>query len=314
MFLLEPVYKDYLWGGTALRERYGKGKGLPLVAESWELSTHPDGLTRLAGTGETLREAVGEDLPILVKLIDAHKPLSVQVHPDDAYAARTAGERGKTELWYVVAAEKDAYLYLGLKRPATKEELEAAIRENRVEELLNKVPVHAGESWYIPAGTLHAIGPGCLIYEVQESSNLTYRVYDYGRLDAQGRPRALHIADALAVATLAPVSTTPPGAEEGPRQGPVHSRTVVRCPYFSLWELRLDGESHLAAPREGFLHLLCLEGRCTLCQGKERLTLAAGGGAFLRSGEAAALAGKAVLLAVAPGQGGEAQEFSPMLR
>lgn len=310
MFLLEPVYKDYLWGGTALRERYGKGLDLPLVAESWELSTHPDGLTRLAGTGETLRDKVGTDLPILVKLIDAHKPLSVQVHPDDAYAARTAGERGKTELWYVVAAEEGAYLYLGFKGPVTKEELESAIRENRVEELLDKVPVHAGESWFIPAGMLHAIGPGCLIYEVQESSNLTYRVYDYGRRDAQGRPRPLHIADALAVATLAPVSTTPPGAEEAKRQGAVTSRTVVRCPYFSLWDLQLDGQSRLSAPQEGFLHLLCLEGSCTLSQESERLTLKAGGGAYLPAGEGAALEGQATLLAVAPGEG----EFSPLPR
>ena len=174
MFLLEPVYKDYLWGGTALWERFGKGAGLPVVAESWELSTHPDGLTLLAGSGRTLRDALGEDLPILVKLIDAHKPLSVQVHPDDAYALRAAGERGKTELWHVLAAEKDAYLYLGLKRPVTKAELERAIGENTVEELLNKVPVHAGESYYI-----------CLLYT---SAFYTCRPPGCGRAEAHTPP------------------------------------------------------------------------------------------------------------------------------
>ena len=302
MFLLEPVYKDYLWGGTALWERFGKGAGLPVVAESWELSTHPDGLTLLAGSGRTLRDALGEDLPILVKLIDAHKPLSVQVHPDDAYALRAAGERGKTELWHVLAAEKDAYLYLGLKRPVTKAELERAIGENTVEELLNKVPVHAGESYYIPAGMLHAIGPGCLIYEVQESSNLTYRVYDYGRVDAQGRPRELHIADALAVAALAPVSTTPPGAGEAREQGGLRRRAIVRCPYFSLWELHLAGQARVSASAGGFCHLLCTEGACSAFQGGESLGLAAGTGLFLTAGEEIALEGEAVLLAVSPGK------------
>lgn len=301
MFLLEPVYKDYLWGGAALRERFGKGEGLPVVAESWELSTHPDGLTKLAGSGRTLRDAAGGDLPILVKLIDAHKPLSVQVHPDDEYARRTAGERGKTELWHVLAAEEDAYLYLGLKRAVTKTELEDAIRGNTVETLLDRVPVHAGESYYIPAGMLHAIGPGCLIYEVQESSNLTYRVYDYGRVDAQGRPRALHIADALAVATLSPVSTTPPEAGDVRTWDGLSCRTIVRCPYFSLWELRLSGRARFTAPSDGFCHLLCVEGAAAAAQAEETLSLPAGAGLFLPAGAEISLEGEAVLLAVSPG-------------
>ena len=301
MYLLEPVYKDYLWGGTALQERYGKGAGMPVVAESWELSTHPDGLTRLAGDGRTLREVLGGELPILVKLIDAQKPLSVQVHPDDDYAMRTAGQRGKTELWYVVDAAEGAYLYLGLKRPVTREELERAIGDNTVEALLNRVPVHAGESYYIPAGMLHAIGPGCLIYEVQESSNLTYRVYDYGRVDAQGKPRALHIADALAVAALSPVPTTPPGAGAAESCGGARRRTVVCCPYFFLREVRLSGQAVLQAPADSFCHLLCTEGSAAAVQGGTRLSLPAGAGLFLMPRECASLEGEAVLLEVFPG-------------
>lgn len=305
MFLLESVCKDYLWGGTALRDRFGKGADLPVVAESWELSTHPDGLTRLAGDGRTLREAVGGDLPILVKLIDAQKPLSVQVHPDDEYAMRAAGQRGKTELWHVLDAAPGAFLYLGLKRPVTRPELERAIGDGTVEALLNKVPVHPGESYYIPAGTLHAIGPGCLIYEVQESSNLTYRVYDYGRLDARGKPRPLHIADALAVAALSPVSTEPPGAGGEERREGLTLRTVVRCPYFSLRTLRLDGRAPFSAPADSFCHILCAEGSCTAAGEGARLSLPAGAGLFLSPGEAISLEGRGLLLAVSPGSGGQ---------
>lgn len=301
MQLLEPVCKDYLWGGTTLRDRYGKGPGQSIVAESWELSTHPAGLTTIAGSGQPLREALGADLPILVKLIDAQKPLSVQVHPDDAYAARTAGERGKTELWHVLDAGPDAYLYLGLKRPVTRAELERAIGDNTVEQLLNRVAVHAGESHYIPAGMLHAIGPGCLIYEVQESSNLTYRVYDYGRRDANGNPRPLHIADALAVAALSPVSTAPPGAGEARTEGGLTRRAIVRCPYFSLWELKLAGQSGFAAPAERFCHLLCVDGAAAAEGCGVALPLPAGAGLFLSPGEHITLRGRAAVLAVCPG-------------
>ncbi len=297
MYLLDPVYKDYIWGGMALRERFGKGINMPVVAESWELSTHKDGLTLIAGTGQTLRDRIGCDLPILVKLIDAHKSLSVQVHPDDAYAARTAGERGKTELWHVLSAEEGAFLYLGLKKAVAKEELERAIRDCTVERLLNKVYVKPGESYYIPAGMLHAIGAGCMVYEVQESSNLTYRVYDYGRTDAHGRPRELHIADALVVTTLAPVSSTPPGAGQTAGSGALQGRSIVRCPYFSLWKLRLDGKTDVPA-QKSFYHLLCIEGSCTVSRADRRIDMSAGTGIFIAAGECVEAEGSAVLLAV----------------
>ncbi len=300
MYLLNGACKDYLWGGTLLKERYGKGKELDIVAESWELSTHNDGLTLLPD-GTSLRaylqnnpaaggnRVADGDLPLLVKLIDACKPLSVQVHPDDAYAARV-GQRGKTELWHVLDAAPDAYLYLGLSRPVSREELAERIAHNTVEEILKKVPVHKGESYYIPAGTLHAIGAGCLIYEVQQSSNLTYRVYDYGRLGADGKPRQLHIEDALAVTNRNLVDTTPPKGKEA-------DGIIVSCPYFTLREVAVAGAAEFSAPHNSFCHLLCAEGEVTVA-GE---VLRAGMGAFLCADETVSLQGSGKLLAVSAG-------------
>lgn len=306
MYLLEGACKDYLWGGTLLRERFGKGADLAVVAESWELSTHPDGLTMLP-CGESLRDYLAAhpaaggacvnaegDLPLLVKLIDAQKPLSVQVHPDDAYAARV-GQRGKTELWHVLEATEDAYLYLGVNQEISCEELECRIAENTVEDILKRVPVKAGESYYIPAGTLHAIGAGCLIYEVQQSSNLTYRVYDYGRVGADGKPRQLHIEDALAVSTLSFVDTTPP--QQNKDDG-----TIVCCPYFTLRELNVDGKVEVSAPENSFCHLLCVCGEMTAEQEAECAALTAGAGLFLAAGESVTVKGCGRLLAVSAGE------------
>lgn len=301
MFLLEPTCKDYIWGGTLLVERFGKGNGMSVVAESWELSTHPNGLSRLAGEEGSLRDylrsepAAGGafvtadgDLPILVKLIDARRPLSVQVHPDDAYAARV-GQRGKTELWHVLDATPDAYLYLGVNRAVSREEFETRIQNNTVEEVLKKVPVKAGESYFIPSGMLHAIGAGCLIYEVQQSSNLTYRVYDYGRVGADGKPRQLHIQDALAVSRLMPVDTTPPGAG---------GDVIVSCPYFVLRDVRVSVGSVLCAPEDSFCHLLCVEGTAQAIQGDRRLSVSAGTSLFLGAGERLTLQGNGKFMAV----------------
>lgn len=310
MFLLEPAYKDYIWGGTMLSRRFGKGEGMPVVAESWELSTHRDGLTRLPD-GRPLRDYLAEhpaaggrsvgragELPVLVKLIDAQKPLSVQVHPDDAYAGRTAGERGKTELWYVLDAQPGAFLYLGVNRPVTREELERRIRDNTVEEILRKVPVQPGEGYFVPAGTLHAIGAGCLICEVQQSSNLTYRVYDYGRVGADGKTRPLHIADALAVAVLTPTDPTPPGRTGWEREGGLQRRTVVQCPCFTMRELEVSGSAPWEAGPDSFCHLLCVEGAVSVRQGRDALDLRSGAGLFLGAGERVELQGKGRLLAV----------------
>ena len=210
---LYPVCKDYLWGGNKLTEKYGKLTDCSPCAESWELSFHKDGKTCIEG-GATLesvatKEALGSNaedfsfFPVLIKFIDAQGDLSVQVHPSDAYALEKENSFGKTEMWYIVEADEGAGLYLGFNRDVTLAEYEQAIKENTLTDLLNFYPVKAGECYFIPSGTIHAIGSGCLICEIQQNSNLTYRVYDYGRRDKNGNTRELHVDKALLVTTLA---------------------------------------------------------------------------------------------------------------
>lgn len=314
MFLLSPAYKDYLWGGDRLRAAFGKQSPDAIIAESWELSVHPDGRSVIASgacRGETLAAylvrhpgAAGEaagDFPVLVKLIDAQRALSVQVHPDDAYALRHAHERGKTELWHILDAAPGAFLYLGVSRPVSREELAARIADGTVEQVLQKVPVRAGESYYVPAGMLHAIGAGILLYEVQETSNQTYRVYDYGRVDAAGRPRQLHVQQALAVASLSPVSAVPPGADAARPCGGGTLETLAETPFFTLRLLSLDGTATLDAAPDGFLHLLCVDGAAEAADGGERLPLPKGAGLFACAMERVQLQGCARVLCVSRG-------------
>jgi len=209
---LYPAYKDYIWGGTRLVEKYAKQTEKRPCAESWEFSFHQDGFTRLEN-GKTLCESVTvkdlgkntEDFPFfptLAKFIDAKDNLSVQVHPSDEYALKHENSFGKTEMWYIVDADEGAGIYLGFNRDVTKEEFRRAIEENTLTDLLNFYEVKKGECYFIPSGTIHAIGKGCLIYEIQQNSNLTYRVYDFGRVGADGKPRQLHIEQALKVTDL----------------------------------------------------------------------------------------------------------------
>lgn len=206
---LYPELKDNLWGGRRLIDKYGKTTKNSICAESWELSFHPDGPTRLED-GMLLSEYVTkEDLgknteifnsfPLMIKLIDAKDNLSVQVHPSDDYALANENSYGKTEMWYIVEADDGAGIYLGFKRDVTGEEVNTAIKTNTLTSLMNFFEVKAGDCFFIPSGTIHAIGTGCLIYEIQQNSNLTYRVYDYDRRDKNGNTRELHIEKALKV-------------------------------------------------------------------------------------------------------------------
>ncbi len=204
---LKPTYKDYLWGGEKLRTKYGKETDISPLAESWELSCHPDGLSVIFGgeyDGKTLESYIKEnkgclgnlcksdELPILIKLIDAQDNLSVQVHPNDEQAKKWENQNGKTEMWYVVEAEDDAKMTCGMKQDTTKEELKKAIENNTVEELLNTVSSKKGDIFFVEAGTVHAIGKGNIIAEIQQNSNVTYRLYDYGRIGKDGKPRTAY--------------------------------------------------------------------------------------------------------------------------
>ena len=219
-FELIPPIKDYIWGGTKLREEFGKESGLERLAESWELSCHKDGVSVISGgefDGMTLSEFVEEHpealgkncgrfefFPVLIKLIDARDDLSVQVHPDDDYAMRVEGGYGKTEVWYVIDCEEGAELIYGFAEETDSDTFRRAIEEGTLLDIVNRVPVKKGDVFFIEAGTLHAIGKGILIAEIQQNSNTTYRVYDYGRLGADGKPRELHIDKALDVTRCTP--------------------------------------------------------------------------------------------------------------
>lgn len=268
--LLSPVTKDYLWGGDRLKTEYGIPCPTDICAEGWMLACHADGTnTVLNGElkGKSFKEALSlwgnnEDFPILIKLIDAKDKLSVQVHPEDEYAYKNEGEPGKTEMWYIVDCDEGAELIYGFKREVDKDEFEKRIRENTLDEVVNYVPVKKGDVFFIAAGTLHAIGKGILIAEIQQNSNTTYRVSDYGRLGADGKPRALHIEKALDVTHTVP-PTVPYGAVGEVSE---HSfgkvRSLADCEYFKVKAISLDGGFGINSPE--FVSLLILDGKVSV--------------------------------------------------
>ena len=311
--LLRPAFKDYLWGGNRLKRDFGKQTDMTPLAESWELSCHPDGPSVIENgpwAGKTLqaylraypkRLCAGADakteFPLLIKLIDAAQPLSVQVHPDDEYARREENSLGKTEMWVVVDAAPDAGIYYGFRENITLEQMEEAIRTNTLTDRLNWVPAKPGDVFFIPAGTVHAIGAGLLIAEVQQSSNLTYRVYDYGRVGADGKPRALHIRKALDVALREPpVHAVGPTEPERPVRGG-SIQTLVHCDRFEVSRLTVCGLMEGEVGTESFHALLCLDGEGAILCGAQSVPLCRGQSAFLPAGMGAyRLAGEMKLL------------------
>ena len=247
MLKLIPALKDYVWGGNRLKTLYGR-EGGDKVAESWEVSVHPDGPSGIAGGGTLAEylaarpEAAGAPggLPVLIKYIDAAQNLSVQVHPDDAFARREEGDNGKTEMWYVIGAEEGAGIYCGFRKDTDKDAFLAKVQDGSVQELLNFIPVKAGDCFLIEAGTVHAIGAGCLICEVQQSSNVTYRVYDYGRL-VNGKPRQLHLDKAMRVINFSAFRDRTGSGKKEPAGEGCALRHLTQCRYFRCRELTLGG-------------------------------------------------------------------------
>ena len=301
---LTPAFKDYLWGGTKLREVYGKPCDFDKVAESWELSTHPAGESRVDGgayNGLTLSQyfqqvpqalgknaAAFESFPVLIKLIDAKDPLSIQVHPSDEYALRVEGEYGKTEMWVIVDCEPGAFLYFGVNRLVSKEEFRQRIEDNTVLEVLNKVEVHPGDVFFIQAGTIHAIGAGILICEIQQNSNCTYRVYDYDRRGADGRPRELHIEKALDVCRLEPSDTASRLGEVKALAGGTVQQ-LGACKYFSTEKLIVEEDS--------FVSLLATEGSGWVEGPENKLAFRAGDSLLVPAGAGRVrVTGRAVLV------------------
>ncbi len=281
-FLLTPATKAYLWGGIKLHQ-YGKPEDVNPLAESWELSAHPDGPAiiatgALAGTSfldftkqhpqEWSRKATAEDLfPVLVKFIDAKSSLSIQVHPDDRYALEVEKENGKTEMWVILEAEPDAFLYYGFEHEISREEFRRRIEDETLTEVLHKQPVKPGEAYFIPAGTIHAIGAGIVLAEVQQSSNSTYRVFDFGRRDKDGNLRPLHVEKALDVTHLTPAKAPAPTSD--PSERLLDGLTpLIACPYFQVDKLTLSGTSEGKA-EEDFIAYLVLAGEASLSFAEE---------------------------------------------
>lgn len=292
--------KDYLWGGTRLREEYGKVSDRDIIAESWELSCHKDGESVISnGTyaGQTLSDYLSGDgaaalgtnaaafsqFPVLIKLIDARDNLSVQVHPDNDYAMRVEGEYGKTEMWYIVDCEPGASLLYGFEHEISGEEFRRRIADNTLLEVAHSVPVKRGDVFFIQAGTLHAIGKGILIAEIQQNSNTTYRVYDYGRVGADGKPRDLHIEKAAEVTKLCPAKPYP--ASE-PEQHHDYTKTLLSsCEYFTVHKLDVTAHAALHVHKTSFHHLLVLEGEAVLHTAEyEAMPLVKGDSVFLSAG------------------------------
>ena len=285
--LLSPAFKDYLWGGTRLKEEFGKKSDLDIVAESWELSTHKDGQSVVASgefAGMTLGEFVeknpsvlGENckkfefFPILIKFIDAKDNLSIQVHPDDEYALKNTGGYGKTEMWYILDCEEGASLYYGFKEEITKEQFKASIEDNTLLDYLNKVEVKKGDVYFIEAGTVHAIGKGIVICEIQQNSNTTYRVYDYDRRDAQGNARELHVEKALEV------SVTKPPMEYKQE----NENLLAKCKYFTVEKADVDGEMEFAIDETSFKSVIVTEGDGTLTLGDCEMQIKKGDSIFI---------------------------------
>ncbi len=287
----EPILKELIWGGRRLGTLLGKplGEGA-CYAESWEIADHRHDVSRVAEgplKGGALRDLVrdrGAELlgsalggrgqfPLLVKFLDAHQVLSVQVHPDDERGRRLAADNGKTEAWVIVHAEPGSLIYAGLRGGVTRDDLARAMRTGAVEPLLHRFEPRPGDCILIPAGTVHAIGAGVVLAEIQQMSDATFRLHDWGRTGPDGRPRALHPAEALESTDFDAGPVNPVASRPEPIAGGTRER-LVRCPYFALERLRIDTDASPEA-REGvpvgnpehFTILIGLEGTAEVRHG-----------------------------------------------
>ena len=292
----EPLLKSTIWGGNKIIAFKHLDIKQEKVGESWEISGVPGNESIVADgemKGKKLNEVVaelkenflgadnykrfGNEFPLLIKFIDANTDLSIQVHPDNEYALKNEGQYGKTEMWYVVDAEEGAYLYHGFKKEISKDEFAKRIEEDTLLEVLNKVPVHKGDVFFIEAGTIHAIGKGLIIAEIQQNSNVTYRVYDYGRVGKDGKKRELHIEKALDVTNRGPA-----------KKDGSHYPHIADCDYFTVDKLNLDGTTFNklegTVSEKSFLSILVLDGEGTITSNGESVSYKKGDSIFLTAG------------------------------
>lgn len=273
---LKPALKDNIWGGTKLKNDYDFKTDLKIIAEAWTLSCHKDGENIIENgefKGSSFTDYINahktvlgkkaekyDDFPILIKLIDAKNDLSIQVHPNDEYAKKYENEFGKTEMWYVVDAEKDAKLIYGFKEKISKEDFKNAIENNTLLDVLNIVNVKQGDVFFIEAGTVHAIGKGVFIAEIQQNSNSTYRVYDYNRLGNDGKPRELHIQKALNTAITEPPKSKTTAESQPEKTENATKQLLKQCDLFTVYSYKIDGKINLFADENSFINILVIDG------------------------------------------------------
>ena len=279
---LKPATKDYIWGGNQLKKIWKKESSSDNIAESWELSCHKDEESTILNgefKGKTLsyvlenhKEFLGNNalqfkfFPILIKLIDAASNLSIQVHPSDEYALLNEGQYGKTEMWYIVDAKEGAGVYCGFKKPYTIQEIEKALRDNKILDVLNFIQVKKGDCIFIPSGTVHAICGGLLICEVQQNSSLTYRLYDYDRVGKDGKKRELHIDKSLKVIDPTKVCKV----NEGVVCISNEEKELASCKYFKVKELKIENKKFININEDSFISLTVVSGEgCISVDGNE---------------------------------------------
>ena len=294
---LSYITKSPLWGGRRLLDGWGMRAEADTVGEAWMLSVRAKEMSVIQNgelAGKTMRQYIDEfgpsvigtayaggDFPLLIKLIDACDKLSVQVHPNDDYAARVENDRGKTEMWYIVEADEGAEIIYGLKDGMSAEEFRSAVREDKLADTMHHCPVHAGETYFIPSGMLHAIGAGILIAEIQQNCDLTYRVYDYERRGADGSLRELHVDKALDVTVPFTEDEVNAIRYEG---GAVSEQTLSHCRYFKTDKLTVSAPTALTVDERSFAFLLCLDGNGTITANGDNFNVARADGYYLPAG------------------------------
>lgn len=294
---LRPCYKEYLWGGTKLKHDFGKRDGPPVIAESWELACHPDGSSVIAQgqyEGKRLQEIIEAapaimlgsacdtgKLPILVKLIDAEKDLSIQVHPSDQTAIAENGEQGKAEMWYIVDCKPHSSIYYGFSERISETELIERAHSGTICEVLNRAPVSKGSVFYILPGMIHAIGAGIIVAEIQQNSNTTFRIYDYNRRDAAGNQRILHLERASKVLDYEPILPENCRVNSGVSFPEYTMKLMFSCRYFKAYCLNVRTTARLCCDGISFQHLLCVEGSGGIDFGGKTYSLSKGESYFL---------------------------------
>lgn len=277
-FFLESCMHDKIWGGTKLRDIFNYDIPTETTGEYWAISAHPNGVSTISNgqfAGQKLDQVYAENpayfgnpkekvFPLLTKILDANDWLSVQVHPDDAYGMEHEGELGKTECWYIISAEPGSEIIYG-HNAQSKEELKTLIEAGDWDNLLTKVPVEAGDFFFVPSGTMHAIGKGIMILETQQSSDTTYRVYDFDRKDADGNLRDLHLKQSIDVLNLGEPENSTPATIVVDH---LVSTCLVSNPFFTVYKWVTDGlvEMKQTAP---YLLVSVLEGQGRLAVGSE---------------------------------------------